>query len=714
MAKALNKFIISKSQPKLTNVGWIKPIKGTNRCDLLFYNNGEWISEGETSLEFEDLKKKVDALALGAFYGYFPDSSSLPIDVTTPGYAYVGTDNPYEIWNINGESWYDSGKSIDMNDVDEEDITRNADGKLQFKGRSYGDGMGYIILRKDKTFAEQVTQANTIYEIRYNFSLDSNITIPSNCVLKFVGGSIMGGTIVGNNTRVVSESHGCFSPSTILSGTWTADLASSVWFSFTSDCVLDDSLAFVSGTDNAQCLKNLLLFPNIIMEKGTYYVDGRFYLMSGQTFNGNGATLKCKYENKYAAAFEIMNVKNVLVSNLTMIGWKQETSEVTEFAHGLSISGSENVIVKNVSCLYFRGDGFCVQISSGIIPKNITMSNIVSRYNHRQGMSITGVDLMSVTNSEFSYTSGTRPQSGVDIEPNAGEYCKRIVMENIKCLSNMGEGISLNGYAGDVEDVSVKDYYCETNSGSCIDIWQCAKVLFDGFVFKTNNSMGVVFEEAALETIKLKNGVVIGNGQNKNGIFFASAKPAKNIELIGLEVYGFSGYGIQIPSTAIIDGFVVRDIFVHNCYHNIFIMGDNVTNVDVSNVRSANVGKKINGETYPDWSFGWGRYISPNPKTFVDHDGASTGTTEYRPSLGTSFVGRPYFDTTLGKMIYWNGSSWVDADGFISDSLRVGTTEQRPTSANIVSGFQYFDTTLGKPIFFNGTKWVDATGVVVE
>lgn len=47
MAKALNKFIISKSQPKLTNVGQIKPIKGTNRYDLLFYHNGKWISESD-------------------------------------------------------------------------------------------------------------------------------------------------------------------------------------------------------------------------------------------------------------------------------------------------------------------------------------------------------------------------------------------------------------------------------------------------------------------------------------------------------------------------------------------------------------------------------------------------------------------------------------------------------------------------------------------
>ena len=63
------------------------------------------------------LDEKVDALALGKFYGYFPDSTSFPADVSIPGYAYVRLDNSYKIWNFNGESWYDSGVSIDENDV---------------------------------------------------------------------------------------------------------------------------------------------------------------------------------------------------------------------------------------------------------------------------------------------------------------------------------------------------------------------------------------------------------------------------------------------------------------------------------------------------------------------------------------------------------------------------------------------------------------------
>lgn len=159
----------------------------------------EMVTDYAEQAALDALKEKIDALALGAFYGYFPDSSSLPVDVTTPGYAYVGLDNPYKIWNFNGKSWSDSGTSIDMNDADEEDITRNADGKLQFKDRTYGDGMGYAILRKDKTFAEQVTQANTIYEIRYDFDLNGkDLEIPVNCVLKFNGGRINNGVFVGS------------------------------------------------------------------------------------------------------------------------------------------------------------------------------------------------------------------------------------------------------------------------------------------------------------------------------------------------------------------------------------------------------------------------------------------------------------------------------------------------------------------------------------
>ena len=50
-------------------------------------------------------------------------------------------------------------------------------------------------------------------------------------------------------------------------------------------------------------------------------------------------------------------------------------------------------------------------------------------------------------------------------------------------------------------------------------------------------------------------------------------------------------------------------------------------------------------------------------------------------------------------------------DNFTPVLKNGGITSRRPT--NVGAGFQYFDTTLKKPIWWNGTDWVDATGTVV-
>ena len=81
---------------------------------------------------------------------------------------------------------------------------------LKFANRQYNtttpNGLGYKILRTDSTFAEQVTDTNTVYEIRYDFDLQAGtVTIPANSVLWFNGGSIKSGTIVGNNTAIYGD-----------------------------------------------------------------------------------------------------------------------------------------------------------------------------------------------------------------------------------------------------------------------------------------------------------------------------------------------------------------------------------------------------------------------------------------------------------------------------------------------------------------------------
>ena len=39
----------------------------------------------------------------------------------------------------------------------------------------------------------------------------------------------------------------------------------------------------------------------------------------------------------------------------------------------------------------------------------------------------------------------------------------------------------------------------------------------------------------------------------------------------------------------------------------------------------------------------------------------ASGATASRPTA--VYVGQPYFDTTIGKPVWWNGTTWVDATG---------------------------------------------------
>lgn len=73
---------------------------------------------------------------------------------------------------------------------------------IRFKDRDNSNGMAYKYLRKTKNMIlsqSDFNQANTIYEIRYDFDLNGNtINIPDSCELKFVGGSLKNGYLKGS------------------------------------------------------------------------------------------------------------------------------------------------------------------------------------------------------------------------------------------------------------------------------------------------------------------------------------------------------------------------------------------------------------------------------------------------------------------------------------------------------------------------------------
>jgi len=72
----------------------------------------------------------------------------------------------------------------------------------------------------------------------------------------------------------------------------------------------------------------------------------------------------------------------------------------------------------------------------------------------------------------------------------------------------------------------------------------------------------------------------------------------------------------------------------------------------------------------------------------------------------------PHFFYNQGVLMSTNGNLKSPFfDFFAIPCLNVGVTSQRPGNAD--NGFQFFDVTLRKPIWWNGSSWVDASGSTV-
>jgi len=255
-----------------------------------------------------EINGKVGSLATGKYYGFYNTASALPTSGNENGYAYVGATAPYSIYNgvSNGGtmSWTDSGSKISNASVaDEEDITQDSNGKLSFKDRGTLNGLGYKILRGNATFESQVSAANTIYEIRYNFILSNDFTIPSGCVLRFNGGSIGGGhTLTFDNTILENAERG-FTKDVVPGGTIYRNSVNVDWWQTLKISSADyTNRVSAAGTDNDTIFSNIFSWGSIkeiIFGNGIYIFNRTFipayYAASRVHIHGQGCGNTCLY-----------------------------------------------------------------------------------------------------------------------------------------------------------------------------------------------------------------------------------------------------------------------------------------------------------------------------------------------------------------------------------------------------------------------------------
>ncbi|WP_263419029.1 right-handed parallel beta-helix repeat-containing protein [Terriglobus albidus] len=126
-----------------------------------------------------------------------------------------------------------------------------------------------------------------------------------------------------------------------------------------------------------------------------------------------------------------------------------------EWCHGIQLLGVTGVTIRGTMVSDCTGDGICIGSNSGAAPSDVVLCDVVSTGNRRQGLSITAGDSISVYDSEFSYTSGTAPGDGIDIEPQGTDNVSNVTIDNCVLRGNASDGIQLYAVGTSITNVNI-------------------------------------------------------------------------------------------------------------------------------------------------------------------------------------------------------------------------------------------------------------------
>lgn len=216
--------------------------------------------------------------------------------------------------------------------TDEEDTT-TVNGKITFKDRAYEpdkfSGKGYKILRKNivcntetgesKNILTQdmINDANTVYEIRYDFDLNGEtINIPEGCTLKFEGGSLSNGAINGNVTYIQSPIYQIFKNLNI-EGIIKSSKAYPEWFGALGDGITDDTTSIQATLDSFEYTNIYFLNTYKISSSPYFWYNCEFLIQrNGLSLYGNGSKTFVRDNNAHVCFVTLSNDTNFLTKNV--------------------------------------------------------------------------------------------------------------------------------------------------------------------------------------------------------------------------------------------------------------------------------------------------------------------------------------------------------------------------------------------------------------
>jgi len=232
------------------------------------------------------------------------------------------------------------------------------------------------------------------------------------------------------------------------------------------DGVHDDTSAFQAAVDALPPSGGTVTVP-----PGNYIIDAMraINLRSNMLLQmAPTATLTAIPNNSPRShVIKVWNASNVRITGGRIVGERGgHTGAGGEWGYGLNIQASNHVHVSNMHISECWGDGIWIGAigpdGNATPSRDITIDNVVSTHNRRQGLSIGPVDGVVIMNSIFSGSDGTKPMAGIDIEPQAQGFARNITIDHCTIGGNQGTGLEIHY---NVSGVTVKNCTVDGNQG---------------------------------------------------------------------------------------------------------------------------------------------------------------------------------------------------------------------------------------------------------
>ncbi len=173
-----------------------------------------------------------------------------------------------------------------------------------------------------------------------------------------------------------------------------------------------------------------------------------FYTKNKRIIFESGVVVRAKkgaFPKTNHSLFTLYHPENVQVEGYgATLQMNKSEYNTGEWRHALIILGGRNISVKGLTIKDSGGDGVNIHPGNLKYSENITIEDVFSTNNRRNALTVISGKNVWIRNCEFSYSNGTRPESGIHLEPESfGQQLTNINFENCKIHHNDGTGFSL-------------------------------------------------------------------------------------------------------------------------------------------------------------------------------------------------------------------------------------------------------------------------------